>query len=330
MSFSEGLRRAAARLLEAGLLALCLAGAASAQAFPDGPVRIVIPFPPGGTTDVAARYLAQLLNAEWQQPVIVENQSGASGIIAAQTVARAAPNGLTLLLAADPVLATNPLLFSKLPYDPDKDFAPVGTLYRFGLAIVANAAVPAKSLRELVEQAKANPGMLNYGTTGVGSNMHLTMELFKHLSGIDLVHVPYRGCAQVASELAAGRIAVSAQSVGAASAAVKAGHARVLAVDGRQRWPAFPDAPTFAEAGYPAMQAPVWAGGVVPRGTPPHIIERLNAALVMATRNAGFRDRLATMGMQPVGDSPAEFARLIQETRALWAPVIKAANIRLD
>ena len=306
-------------------------GSATGQTFPAKAVRIIVPFPAGGTADIFSRAMAPFLSNDWGQPVLVENRPGAGNIIAAETVARAPADGYTLLLAPDPVLATNPLLYSKLPYDAIADFAPVTTLVRFGIGIVVNATVPAQNLRELVALAKAKPGGLNYGSFGAGTAPHLVMELFKSVAGIDIVHVPYKGVAPVLTDLTAGVVQSTAISAGAAAPQVKAGKLRMLAVDGDKRSPLMPDVPTYAESGYPQMKAPAWWGIVAPAATPRPVIDKLHRDIVKVLNTPEFRDPHAIrVGYEPVANSPAEFAALIRDTTALWAPVIKAANIRLD
>ena len=305
------------RLISIALLALGALVAplhASAQAFPSKPVKLVVPFAAGGTNDVFTRAMAPFLTAEWGQPAIVENRPGAGNII-----------------AADPALATNPLLYSKLPYDAIKDFAPVTLLVRFGLGIVVNTSVPATTLAEFVALARAKPGGYNYGSFGPGTAPHLVMEMFKSVAGVDIVHVPYKGVAPVLTDLAAGVIQSSAMSAGAAMPQVKGGRLRMLALEGNKRSPLMPEVPTFAEAGFPRMQAPAWWGVVAPAATPRPVIDRLNRDFVKVLNNPAFAEPNAIRhGYEPVGNTPEEFAAAIRDTTALWAPVIKAANVKLD
>ena len=322
-------RRISIALLVLGALVAPLH--ASAQAFPSKPVKLVVPFAAGGTNDVFTRAMAPFLTAEWGQPAIVENRPGAGNIIAAESVARSAPDGYSLFIASDPALATNPLLYSKLPYDAIKDFAPVTLLVRFGLGIVVNTSVPATTLAEFVALAKAKPGGYNYGSFGPGTAPHLVMELFKSVAGVDIVHVPYKGVAPVLTDLAAGVIQSSAMSAGAAMPQVKGGRLRMLALEGNKRSPLMPEVPTFAEAGFPRMQAPAWWGVVAPAATPRPVIDRLNRDFVKVLNNPAFAEPNAIRhGYEPVGNTPEEFAAAIRDTTALWAPVIRAANVKLD
>ena len=304
---------------------------ALAQSYPARPVKIVVTFAAGGSADIFARSMAPFLSAELGQPVIVENKPGAGNIIAAEYVARSPADGYTLLLAPDPVLATNPLLYSKLPYDAVKDFAPVTMLVRFGLGIVISSAVPANSLQELVAYAKANPGKLNYGSFGPGTAPHLVMELFNSVAGVNIVQVPYKGVAPVLTDLIAGVVQASSMSPGPATPGVKSGRLRMLAVDGSKRSTLMPDVPTYAESGFPAMRAPAWWGIVAPAATPRAVIDRLQRDIARVLKNPAFYEANAVrQGYEPVGGTPEEFAAAIRDTTALWAPIIKGANIRLD
>jgi tripartite-type tricarboxylate transporter receptor subunit TctC len=296
------------RIAAAAALVLCCAHAL-AQPFPAKPVKIVVTFAAGGSADIFVRAMAPFLSAELGQPVIIENKPGAGNIIAAEYVARSPADGYTLLLAPDPVLATNPLLYSKLPYDAIKDFAPVSLLVRFGLGIVVSAALPVNSLQELVAYAKANPGKLNYGSFGPGTAPHLVMELFNSVAGVSIVHVPYKGVAPVLTDLIAGVVQASSMSAGPAVPGVKSGRLRMLAVDGGKRSPLMPDVPTFAEAGFAQVQAPAWWGLVAPAATPRAVIDRLHRDIVKVLKNPAFYEANAVrQGSEPVGSTPAEFA----------------------
>jgi tripartite-type tricarboxylate transporter receptor subunit TctC len=318
------------RILIAAMLAL-VAATAGAQTFPSKPVRIVVPFAAGGTADVFARAMVPFLSAELGQQVIIENKPGAGNIIAAETVARAPADGHTLLLAPDPVLSTNPLLYARLPYNVDTDFAPVTLMVRFGLGIVISTTVPATTLQDFAAYAKANPGKLNYGSFGPGTAPHLVLELFNAVAGTNLVHVPYKGVAPVITDLSAGVIQASAMGPGAALPGVKAGRLRMLAMDGARRSPVMPEVPTYAEAGFPKMAAPAWWGIVAPAGTPRPVIERLHRDFTKVLRDPAFAEPHAIRnGYDPVASTPEEFAAAIRETTQLWAPVIRSANIRLD
>ncbi len=318
------------RIAAAAALVLCCANAL-AQPFPARPVKIVVTFAAGGSADIFVRAMAPFLSVELGQPVIIENKPGAGNIIAAEYVARSPADGYTLLLAPDPVLATNPLLYSKLPYDAIKDFAPVSMLVRFGLGIVVSATLPVNSLQELVAYAKANPGKLNYGSFGPGTAPHLVMELFNSVAGVSIVHVPYKGVAPVLTDLIAGVVQASSMSAGPAAPGVKSGRLRMLALDGSKRSPLMPEVPTFAEAGFAQVQAPAWWGLVAPAATPRAVIDRLHRDIVKVLKNPVFYETNAVrQGYEPVGSTPEEFAAAIRDTTALWAPIIKGANIKLD
>lgn len=305
---------------------------AAAQMYPDKPLRIILPFPPGGPSDTLMREIADKLSARWRQPVIIENKGGASGIVAAQAAAQAAPDGYTLFMVADPQMVANRFLFKKLPYDPQRDFKPVTTLVTFNAGIVVNTSrIQAKTLPELIALLKAYPGKFNYGSFGAGSSPHLSMELFKSLAGVDVVHIPYKGLAPLAVDFQAGRIDIAYISTNPLPMLNKDGRARVIAMDGTQRSPLLPDVPTFGEAGLKGMEAQVWFGIVVPAATPRAIIDRLNSDLVAVVRDPHISETsMRAKGYFPVGNTPEQFAKLIDDTAAVWGPVIKKANITLE
>lgn len=301
-----------------------------AQSFPSKPVTIVVPYPAGGSSDAFTRALGQKLSEMWGQPVIVDNRPGAATMIASQYVAKASPDGHTLLFVTDS-FAINKILYPKIPYDPIKDFTPVTVVAHLNQLIAVNASVPVVTLTDLVKLAKAKPGSLNYGSYGAGSPPHLDMELFKHIAGIDLVHIPYKGVAPMATDLVAGRVQIGVLAIGTTVPLYKAGRIKALAIDGTRRSPLLPDVPTFVEAGYPEMQAPAWWGIVAPAATPKQTIDRLHDDIVRVINEPEFREkRMVNLGLDPVGNSSAEFAALIGETITRWQPIINAANIKPD
>jgi tripartite-type tricarboxylate transporter receptor subunit TctC len=316
---------AKAAIITVSVLAATLSGRASAEGFPDRPVKIVVPFAAGGTTDVAARKLAELLRVRWNQGVIIENRVGAGTIIATLAVARSAPDGYTMLLT-DSALATNEVLHSKLPYKLETQLAPVTTFVTWALGIAVSTNLGVDSLKGLVELSKTRN--LNYGSFGPGTTPHLGMELFKSLSGAQVAHVPFGGVAPVLVAMGSDTVQATIMGAGAALPSVTAGSVRMLALDAKS--PLMPDVPTFAEAGFPAMRAPAWWGVAVPGGTPPGIVARLNADIAAALKEPSLHDFLVQNGYVPVGDSPADFAARIKETIELYRPIAKAANIHLD
>jgi tripartite-type tricarboxylate transporter receptor subunit TctC len=318
------------RILFALILALCgCATAAQAQDnYPNRPIRLVVPYPPGGTADAMARALGQELTAAWGQPIVVENRPGASTIIGADVAARSPPDGYTLLFTTDSTLTINPMLHKRLPYDPQKDFAPITVIGYQDLVLVVHPSVPAKTLEEFVAFAKAKPGTLNYGSFGRGSQPHLAMEMFTQLAGIALVHVPAKGIAEVLSDLLGGTVQAAFVGVSAAGL-IRDGKVRGLATGGAHRSPLFGDVPTFAEKGYPQMYARAWWGIVAPAGTPRDVIDKLNVGFNRVIRDPQFQDkRMLPQGLEPAGNSPEAFAALIREDAMRWAKVIELAGIK--
>ncbi|MFL1464217.1 Bug family tripartite tricarboxylate transporter substrate binding protein [Roseococcus sp. DSY-14] len=294
------------------------------------PLRLVAPFPPGGTTDLLARLAAERLAHHLGAPVVVENRGGAAGGIGAAEAARAEPDGQTLLLASIGTAATNPLVYRHLPYRPE-DLAEVALL--FALPNVATVAprAPFADLAAFVAEARRRPGALTYGSSGAGSSLHLTGAMLAHRAGLELLHVPYRGGGQMLTELLAGRIDIAFGNLPTAIGQLRDGTLRALAVTGPRRSDALPGVPTVAEAaGLPGFAATVWYGLQVPRGTPAAAIARLNAAAQALLAEAPVRARLAEIGVEPLGGSPADFTRFIADEAAAWRPVIAAAGISVE
>ena len=314
------------------LLAMLLAGSgALAQPFPSKPVRIVIPIPAGGPADALIRAMAPELSAIWKQPVVVDNRPGASGIIGTDLVAKAPPDGYTILFV-DSQIAVNHLVFRKLPYDTIRDLAPLTTLVSWRAILLVNSRVPAGSLKELMDLAKASPGKLNYASYGTGSSPHIAVEMFKQLSGVDLVHVPYKGAAPVLPDIMSGVVQVAWMSINSIRGAVKEGRVRPLAVDGPKRMTELPDVPTFTELGYPQMMANgIWLGMFLPAGTPKPVIDKLHRDIVTVISEPTFREqKLIARNYEPVGSTPAELDGLMRDTAARFAPIIKTAGIAVD
>jgi tripartite-type tricarboxylate transporter receptor subunit TctC len=298
---------------------------AAQTGYPSRPVRIVVPSPPAGGTDIIGRVLAQHFSKATGQQFFVENKAGAGTMIGIEAVARAAPDGYTLLMAPS-TLALNSVLYKKVPYDPIRDFAPITLAAAAPNILIVNTSLPAQSLAELIVLAKRKPGELSYGTPGVGTSPHMAMELFKSMAGIDLQHVPYKGTAPALTDVMGGQIAAMFSNALTARPQIDAGRVRALAVSGSRRIEALPNVPTVAEAvpGYEAMQ---WYGLLAPAGTAPAIISRLNAEALKALRSDEMKERLALDGAEPLGSTPAELAALIKEELAKWTRVARAANI---
>lgn len=311
-------------------LALGTVGNASAQDFPTKPIRIVVPYTPGGATDNLARLCAQELTKAWGQPVIVDNRPGASGIIASQFVAEAAPDGYTLLLGTSTQLATNVALYPKLSYNPVKDFAPVAVLVKGDNVLVVHPSVPATNVKEPIALAKAKPGQLNFATSGNGTSQHLSAELFKSMAGVDMMHIPYKGSAPALADLLSGQVPVMFENIITVVPHIKAGSLRALAVTGAKRWPTLPDLPTIAEAGLPGYEISGFYGIVAPAGTPKPIVAKLNKELTRIISNPNLRERLLIQGFEPSPSTPDEFTELIKTYIAKNAKIVKEAGIKVD
>jgi len=318
------------RIAAALLIAVPFSGGAAAQAWPEKPVRFVVGFTPGGPSDILARALGQKLAESWTQQTVIENRPGAGGNIAAEVVAKSAPDGYTWLLGNNSILATNQSLYGKLGYDPVKDFAPVALVAIQPNILVVNPNVPVSSVKELIALAKAKPGALNYASSGSGAAAHLAGELFKAMTGVQMVHVPYKGAQPALTDVIAGQ----AQLMFATSASVipyiKAGRLRALAVTTAQRSPTVPELPTLSEAGVPGFEAITWHGVVVPAATPVPLVERLNADIVRALRTQDLRERLESLGAELATGTPQDFAEYIAREIPKWAKVVKDSGARAE
>ncbi len=312
----------------ASALALALAiGAAGAQSdYPVRPVRIIVPSPPSGGTDIVARVLAQHFSNAFGQQFFVENKPGAGNVIGIEAAARAAPDGYTLLVSAS-TIALNSVLYKKVPYDPVRDFAPITLAATAPNILVVNPKLPLKTLADLIAAAKAQPGKLSYGTPGIGTSPHLCMELFKSMAGVDLQHVPYKGTAAAVMDIIGGQIEVAFATALTAKPLIDAGRLRALAVSGPRRVEALPGVPPVAEAGVPGYEAMQWYGLLAPAGTPSAIIERVHAEAMVALRSPEMKARLAADGAEPAGTTPAEFGAYIKRELQKWSRVRDAAHI---
>ena len=315
------------RWVKALLAGFLIAGNAWGQSeYPTRPVRIVVPSPPGGGTDIVARVLAQHFSKGLGQPFFVENKPGAGNMIGIEFVARAPGDGYTLLFVAS-TLALNSVLYKKVPYDPVRDFTPITLAATAPNVLIVNPALPAQSLAEFIALAKKKPGAMSYGTPGIGTSPHLSMELLKSLAGIDIQHVPYRGTAAAVTDVIGGQIAATFANALSAKPQVDSGRVRALAVSGPKRIEALPSVPPVAEAGVPGYEAMQWYGMVAPAGTPAPVVARLNAEAVKALQSEEMKEKLALDGAQPVGSSPGEFGALIRSELEKWARVVRAAGI---
>jgi len=309
---------------------MCAATVALAQSFPEKPIRFVIGFTPGGPSDILARALGQKLAERWNQQVVVENRPGAGGNLAAEAVARSAPDGYTWLLGNNSILATNQTLYRSLPYDPVKDFAPVSLVAVQPNILVVHPQVPANSVVELIALAKKNPGKLNYASSGSGAAAHLAGELFKTMAGVDLVHVPYKGAQPALTDVIAGQVQVMFATSASVIPFVRAGKLRALAVTTAKRSPSVPDLPTVSEAGVAGFEAITWHGVVVPAATVPALIERLNRDIVDVLGMPDLRERLAALGAEVAPGTPREFADYIAAEIPKWAKVVRDSGARIE
>ena len=309
----------------AAVLGFAITGA-FAQSYPTRPVRIIVPFPPGGGTDIISRTVAQKLSETWSQPVVIDNRGGANGIIGTDIGAKSKPDGYTLLV----VIAThaiNPSLYTKLPYDTGKDFAPITLMAQYPFIITVHPSLPARNVKELIALAKQKPGQLAYASSGNGSGPHLGFELFKTMANIDVVHVPYKGAGPANIDLIAGQVQVFLNNFLAAMPYIKSGRIRVLAVTSTGRSQAMPNLPTVAESGLPGYEVIGWYALLAPAGTPQAILAKVHADTAAALKVPAVHNRLTSEGADPVGSPPEAFSKFLAAEIAKWARVAKAAKI---
>jgi tripartite-type tricarboxylate transporter receptor subunit TctC len=305
------------------------AGVAAAQDYPARPIRMIVPYPPAGGTDIVARVISEPLGRELGQPIVIENRGGAAGNVGTDAAAKAAPDGYTVLFTLSSH-TINPKLYDKLPFDVEKDFAPIGLAASIPQILVANPSLPVHNVQELIAYAKANPGKLNFASVGTGSPGHIAGELFKLKAGVDMVHVPYKGGGPAVTDTLGGQVQLLFVSMPAAWQYVKAGRLRALAVTSDKRSVVAPDVPTLVEAGVPDCVVNSWYGMLVPAKTPPAAIAKLSAALTKVLQTSDVRDKLLLQGAEATTSTPQEFDALIRDELAKWDYVIRAANIKPD
>ena len=327
----RGKRLGLRNLFGLAVIATAVNNFALAQEYPVKAIRFIAPNLPGGPTDILARLIGQKLAESFGHPVVIENRAGAGGNIGTELAAKSAPDGYTLLMGAVATHAINPSLYSKIPYDPVKDFAPVALVAQVPNILVVNPAVPAKTVRELIDLARAKPGTLNFGSGSTGSTGHLAGELFNTMAGVKMVHIPYKGAAPATADLLGGQVQLMFDNLASALPNVKAGKLRALAVTTLARSPAIPELPTIAESGLPGFDLTTWFGLLVPAGTPPEIVARLNAEIVRALDAKDMRERLDKMGAEPLSNNtPERFAAFIRSEAAKYARVVKDSGAKVD
>jgi len=316
------------RSFSLGLVGLT-AGAASADDYPSRPIRLIVPYAPGGGADTIGRIVARRVSETIGQPIVIENRGGAGSILGTEAVQKADPDGYTLLVGQSGPISINPAVYKTLRYDPVRDFAPITMTTAYPYILVVNARLPVKSLAEFVALAKSKSGEFNYGTTGVGAANHLVAELFSARAGLKMTHIPYRGTALAVGDLLAGQVTMVFADAVTSLPHIQAGTLRALAVSSKERAAIAPDIPTIAESGYPGFDAIGWHGILAPAKTPPAIVNRLNEEIVKALKDPATKALLETQAMQLVGNSPDEFAAFIKQDIALWRDVATQANVEV-
>lgn len=311
------------------ILALCPL-AAVAQAWPAKTVTIVVPWPPGGPSDIAARPVAKGLSDALKQTFLVENRGGAGGNLGTAAVTKADPDGYTLLITSSAPIVINPSLYRNMPFDPSKDLIPITNLLRVPLVLVAHPSVPANNLKELTALIRSQNGKFQYASAGNGTPQHMTGELFKSVAKLDMIHIPYKGSAPAINDLLGGHVPIMFDSMIAITPHIKAGKVKAIAVSGAQRSPQFPDVQTFGEAGYPQVESYAWYGFFAPAGTPKELITKINAAALQAMKQPEFQRTLADTGSDFVGDTPENFKAFVQAEAQKWSKVVKESGARVD
>jgi tripartite-type tricarboxylate transporter receptor subunit TctC len=320
------------RSISNALVAVTLATAslAGAQSFPTKPIRLICPFPPAGAVDIASRAIAAELSKNLGQTVTVDNRPGAGGNIGGVEAARSAPDGYTLFMTTSGINAINPALYAKMPFDPIKDLVPVVALVSLSNVLVVNPSVKANSVADVIALARAEPGKLTYASSGNGTSIHMSGEMFKYLAKVDMLHIPYKGSAPAMTDLLGGQVMMMFDNIPSALPHIRAGKLRALAVTGAKRDPLLPDVPTVAEAGVPGYESGVWFGLAVPAGTPKEVIARINEAAVLGTKSPEFIKRMTEMGYSIIGGTPEQMAEMNKVETARWAPIVKASGAKVD
>ena len=318
------------RTLLAGVALTVLASVAHAQGFPNKPIRLICPFPPAGAVDIASRAIAAELSKNLGQPVTVENRPGAGGNIGGAEAARAAPDGYTIFMTTSGIQGINPALYAKMPFDPNKDLVPVAALVSLNNVLVLHPSVKANSVAEVIALAKNPSQQINYASSGSGTSIHMSGEMFKFLTGVNMLHIPYKGSAPAVNDLLGGQVMMMFDNIPSALPHIKAGKLRALATTGARRDPTLPDLPTVAEAGVANYESGVWFGLSVPAGTPPEIIAKLSSEAIKGTKSPDYIKRMTDLGYNIMGYGPAQMAEMNRAEVARWGPIVKASGAKAD
>jgi tripartite-type tricarboxylate transporter receptor subunit TctC len=318
------------RILAALVAALLIPLSLNAQPYPSKPIRIIVPFPPGGAVDILGRAIAEKLGSQMGQNAFVDNRPGGAGAVGAEAAAKSAPDGYTLFMGSTTTLSINPHLFSKLPYDAQKDYAAVAQVAFVPHVLVANAQLPASNLREFIALAKKEPGKINYASAGNGTPHHIAGEMFKQMAGVSIVHVPYKGTGPALPDLISGQVSFMSVEMLAAMPHVTSGKLRAFGVATPARVPSAPDIPTVAEAGLPGFEVTAWYGVVAPAGTPQDIVERLSREIAQAVASPDLQARLSKLGATPAASSPADFTAFMRREYAKWGKAVKDSGAKVD
>jgi len=311
-------------------VALLLPVAGAAQSYPGKPIRLICPFPPAGAVDIASRATAHELSRILGQPVAVENKPGAGGNLGGAEAARSAPDGYTLFMTTSGIQAINPALYAKMPFDPNKDLAPVAALVSLNNVLVVHPSVPARTVQDVIALAKKDPGKWTYASSGNGTSIHMSGAMFTQLTGTDILHIPYKGSGPAVTDLLAGQVNMMFDNIPSSLPHIKAGKLRALATTGAKRDPALPDLPTLAEAGVRGYESGVWFGLSVPAGTPREIIVKLNAAALQAARSPEFAKRMTDLGYNLIPSTPEQMAAMLKAELVRWAPIVKSSGAKID
>jgi tripartite-type tricarboxylate transporter receptor subunit TctC len=312
------------------LLALALPLSAAAQAYPSKPIRLICPFPPGGAVDIASRATAAELTKILGQTVAVDNKPGAGGNLGGAEAARSAPDGYTLFMSTSGIQAINPALYAKMPFDPNKELTPVAPLVSLSNVLVVHPSVPAKSVKDVIELVKKEPGKWTYASSGNGTSIHMSGAMFTQLTKTEILHIPYKGSAPAVADLLGGQTHMMFDNIPSSLPHIKSGKLRALATTGAKRDPALPDLPTIAESGVPGYESGVWFGLMAPAATPREIINRLNAASLQATRSPDFVKRMTDLGYNIIPGSPEDMGKALQQEIGRWTPIVKASGAKVD